>query len=434
MVAFLRSDGGDASSVDAGPVIAVLTFANQTGDPEKEYLGQAIAAGLASELGEIRALRLVSSGMLGAERDAALPKARGARRRRSSSKATCGPPSEDRLQDLGSGHRCAQRPGAVVATVRRRSRGAARARGTDGAWPRRLSRRYRSPGASAARLGEGATASLEAMRLYAQGLLLLEGPAGGPGSRASHPCVRVGGRARPPVRSGARAPEPGAVDRRTRARATRRCWIRRGRPRSAPPRSTPSCRRLSSRWRWSRVPAAAPPATSTSRRSWPAILARRRRIASWASSTSGRGGSIAPSAPFARRRWRIRTTGSVGTGSACSCSSTATSTRRGARTSGRSTLAPPGVTRPRENLAALEIQGSRFDEAIRLLEEIPRGSGDGFTANYARQRVLLLESARQVGEGGEALPGGGRARPEALGVSRQPGRPVRRGRAKSTTR
>jgi Flp pilus assembly protein TadD len=44
-------------------------------------------------------------------------------------------------------------------------------------------------------------------------------------------------------------------------------------------------------------------------------------------------------------------------------------------------LAPPGVTRPRENLAALEIQGSRFDEAIRLLEEIPRSGTDGFTAN-----------------------------------------------------
>jgi Flp pilus assembly protein TadD len=43
-------------------------------------------------------------------------------------------------------------------------------------------------------------------------------------------------------------------------------------------------------------------------------------------------------------------------------------------------LAPPGVTRPRENLAALEIQASRFDEAIDLLEALPRGSGDGYTA------------------------------------------------------
>jgi tetratricopeptide (TPR) repeat protein len=44
-------------------------------------------------------------------------------------------------------------------------------------------------------------------------------------------------------------------------------------------------------------------------------------------------------------------------------------------------LAPSGVTRPRENLAALEIQRSRFDEAIRVLEDVPRGSADGFTAN-----------------------------------------------------
>jgi Flp pilus assembly protein TadD len=44
-------------------------------------------------------------------------------------------------------------------------------------------------------------------------------------------------------------------------------------------------------------------------------------------------------------------------------------------------LAPPGVTRPRENLAALEIQASRFDQAIDLLEGLPHGSGDGNTAN-----------------------------------------------------
>jgi Flp pilus assembly protein TadD len=44
-------------------------------------------------------------------------------------------------------------------------------------------------------------------------------------------------------------------------------------------------------------------------------------------------------------------------------------------------LAPPGVTRPRENLAALAIQASHFDEAITLLEKVPLESTDGFTAD-----------------------------------------------------
>ncbi|HEX2464647.1 MAG TPA: serine/threonine-protein kinase, partial [Thermoanaerobaculia bacterium] len=179
-IAYLRRDGGGASDVvDAGPVIAVLTFANQTGDPEKDYLGQAIAAGLASELSEIRALQLVSSGVLGAERDAAMPKARelgvqvfiegdvrAALQDRVSISA--------RVTDARSGLVLWSQPfeGQAEELLELEGR---MARGLAGFLSIPLTRRERE------NLGDGATASLEAMRLYAQGLLLLEGAAEGHG-------------------------------------------------------------------------------------------------------------------------------------------------------------------------------------------------------------------------------------------------------------
>jgi TolB-like protein/Tfp pilus assembly protein PilF len=59
---FLLRDG-DAPRSRSGPsspVVAVLPFSNQTGDSTNDYLGSALSAGLATELSEIGALRLLS--------------------------------------------------------------------------------------------------------------------------------------------------------------------------------------------------------------------------------------------------------------------------------------------------------------------------------------------------------------------------------------
>jgi serine/threonine-protein kinase len=374
----LRDGGEDAVVADASPVIAVLGFTNQTGDAEKNYLGQAIAAGLASELGEIRALRLVSSGVLGADREAAVPKARDlgvqvfiegdvrtAEEHRLSISA--------RVTDARSGLVLWSQPfeGEPQQLVELEGR---MARGLAGFLSIPLSRRERD------RLGEGATASLEAMRLYAQGLLLLEGPAEGQGReraiRAFEAAVEL---------------DPGFAL--AHASLSQALWIAfessrdlavLDRARAAAERAAEIDPSLpQAQLALALVESAGGGAASDL--DVASILARHPRPAA-AQRELGVLYERVGHLDRAERALRASTVEDPGDWFSWNTLGVFLFQHRdnsAAREAFQRAidLAPPGVTRPRENLAALEIQSSRFDEAIRLLEEIPRASTDGFTAN-----------------------------------------------------
>ena len=378
VVALLLTEEGPPNVVDAGPVIAVLTFVNQTGDPEKEYLGQAIAAGLASELSEIRALQLVSSGVLGAERVAALPKARelgvqvfieGDVRVAVEDQLSI----SARVTDARSGLVLWSQPfeGEVEELLELEGR---MARGLAGFLSIPLTRRERE------RLGDGATASLEAMRLYAQGLLLLEGPAEGQGRERA-------------IRAFEAAVELDPQFALAHASLSQALWITfessrdlavLDQARAAAERAAEIDPRLpQAQLALALVESASGGAASDL--DVASILARHPRPAA-AQRELGVLYERVGHLDRAERALRAATMEDPGDWFSWNTLGVFLFQHRDNSAAKEAfqraiDLAPPGVTRPRENLAALEIQGSRFDEAIRLLEEIPRANADGFTAS-----------------------------------------------------
>ena len=364
-----------AGSARASPVIAVLPFSNQTGNAANEYLGQALSAGLLNELVEIRALNLVSPGMLGSDRGSAMRRALDL----GAQVLVEGDVREATAEELRLVARVTDARSGIVLWSRAFEGGVEEilhlegrvARGLAAFLSIPLSRRERS------RLGRGSTASLEAMRAYAEGMLQLEGPGLEHAVEAFESAIRLDdefalGHAAlaQALWMGSERSGDAALLRDAVAAAERAAALDPELPQARLALALVRSGGAGSAGEVDDVASilATHPRPSAAHRELGIFYERVGRLEE--AERSLREATVLDSDD-----WFSWSSLGVFLFRHRDLAAAKTAFERAAE------LAPAGVDGPRVNLAVLAIQASRFDEAIDLLEALPRGSANGLTAS-----------------------------------------------------
>ncbi len=374
----MRSAGPGDRHLSTTPVIAVLPFSNQTGDPQNDFLGPALGAGLATELSEIGSLQLLSPAMLRATtRQDAMSEARKAGSELFVEGEVQRIPDRLRVQARLTDSRrglilwseAFEMAGdQVVATQSRIARAIA------GFLAVPLSRRER------ARLDRDPTTSLTAWRLYAEGLRAVEEPTATEGIAHAIDVLTEATRVDPdfaPAQSAlARAlwsqyevSKDSAVLPAAREAVERAEAIDPELPDTRVTRalvfgsvdgdlaSTDQSAALSRH-----------PRPATAHRELALLYERVGRL-NEAERLLRRAIDLDPQDWFNWNWLGVFLFRHRDTAAAIEAFERA------------ATLAPSGVTRPRENIATLHAQAGRFDQAIAILEELPGGIVDATVAN-----------------------------------------------------